>query len=70
MKKPSVTRRSKKSQCFYRIGGAKKITEFAYFSDPKSWMQITIMENILQNFNCQMISENRKVMPLLESTAT
>ena len=41
------------------------ITKVAYFSDPKSWMQITIMENGLQKFNSQVISEKRKVILFL-----
>ena len=47
--------------------GWKLLKSLAYFSDAKSWIQITIMENVLQNFIGEVVSENRKVTLFLDN---
>ena len=47
--------------------GCKLLKSLAYFSDAKSWIQITIMENVLQNFIGEVVSENRKVTLFLDN---
>ena len=65
MGKRTVIFRGKESRFFLRTNSANKFIKVAYFSEPKSWMQITTKKNVLQKFNHE-ISENRKVIVFLD----
>jgi len=65
--KPIVIWRSKKPRCFKSASAPDTLGEVSYFDDPKSWMQVHIMENILDTLNRQMVKEGRKVMLLLDN---
>ena len=65
--KPIVIWRSKKPRCFKSASAPGTLGEVSYFADPKSWMQVHIMEKILETLNRQMVREGRKVMLLLDN---
>ena len=66
--KPIVNCRSKKPRCFKSVSAPDTLAQVFYFDDPKSWIQVHIMENVLDALNRQMVRERRKVMLLLDST--
>ena len=38
------------------------------FADSKSWMQVEIMEKVLETLNCQMVKEERNVILFFDNT--
>ena len=52
--KPIVIWRSKKPRCFRLASVSDKLAEVFYIDDSKSWMQVEIMEKILDTLNFQM----------------
>ena len=38
-----------------------------YFADSKSWMQVEIMEKVLETMNRQMVKEERNVILVLDN---
>lgn len=65
--KPIVIWKSKTPRCFKKASAPDILSKVMYFSDPKSWMQVEIMEKILENLNNQMIKEKRKVILFLDN---
>ena len=65
--KPIVIWKSKKPRCFKRSNAALKLEQVSYFADPKSWMQINIMENVLDKLNNKMKAEKRNVLLFLDN---
>ena len=65
--KPIVIWQSKKPRYFKSASAPDTLAEVSYFDDPKSWMQVHIMENVLDTLNRQMVREGRKVMLLLDN---
>ena len=62
--KPIVIQRSKT----YIASAADKLSEVMYFvADSKTWMQVEIMENILETLNHQMVKEGRNVILFLDN---
>ena len=59
--KPIVIWRSKKPRCFKLASAPATLAEVSYFDNPKSWIQVYIMENVLDTLNCQMVGEGTKV---------
>ena len=59
--------RSKKPRCFRLASASDKLAEFSYFDDSKSWMQVEIMEKVLDNLNHQMRKQGRKVILFLDN---
>ena len=55
--KPIVIWKSKKPRCFKQSNAALKLEQVSYFADTKLWMQINIMENVLDKLNNIMKSE-------------
>ena len=49
--KPIVIWRSKKPKCFRLASAPNKLDEVSYFDDSKSWMQVAIMEKVLDTLN-------------------
>ena len=64
--KPIVIWRSKKPRCFRFARASDKFAEVSYFDDSKSWMQVEIMEKVLDTLNHQMKKQGRKVILFLE----
>ena len=60
--KSIVIWRSKKPRCFRLASAPDKLAEVSYFDDFKSWMQVEIMEKVLNTFNFQMRKERRNVI--------
>ena len=54
--------RSKKPRCFRLASAPDKLAEVSYFDDSKSWMQVEIMEKVLDTLNHQMRKQGRKVI--------
>ena len=52
--KSIVIWRSKKSRCFRLASASDKLAEVSYFDDSKSWMQVEVMEMVLDTLNFQM----------------
>ena len=65
--KPIVIWRSKKPRCFRLASAPDKLAEVSYFDDSKSWMQVVIMENVLDTLNRQMRKQGRKVILFLDN---
>lgn len=65
--KPIVIWRSKAPRCFRLPSATDKLAKVMYFSNPKSWMQVEIMEKILNNLNNQMVREKRNVILFLDN---
>ena len=65
--KPIVIWKSKTPRCFKKAAAADILSKIMYFSDQKSWMQVEIMEKILENLNNQMVKEKRKVILFLDN---
>ena len=65
--KPIIIWKSKKPRCFKRANAASKPGHASYFADAKSWMQIDIMEKVLQKLNNIMKLENRKILWFLDN---
>ena len=64
--KPIVIWKSKKPRCFKRSNAALNLEQVSYFADTKSWMQINIMENVLDKLN-KMKVEKRNVLLFLDN---
>ena len=60
--------RSKTPRCFRLASAADKLSEVMYFADSKSWMQVEIMEKVLETLNCQMVKEERNVILFFDNT--
>ena len=65
--KPIVIWRSKNPRCFRLASVPDKLAEVSYFDDKKSWMQVGIMEKVLDTLNRQMIKEGRNVILFLDN---
>ena len=65
--KPIVIWWSKTPSCFQLASATDKLSEVMYFADSKSWMQVEIMEKLLETLNCQMVKEERNVILLLDN---
>ena len=65
--KPIVIWRSKKPRCFRLASTSDKLAEVSYFDDSKSWMQVEIMEKVLDTLNHQMRKQGRKVILFLDN---
>ena len=65
--KPIVIWRSKKSRCFRLTSASDKLAEVSHFDDSKSWMQVEIMEKVLDTLNHQMRKQGRKVILFLDN---
>ena len=65
--KPIVIWKSKKARCFKRTNAASKLKKVSYFADAKSWMQIDIIEKVLEKLNYIMKLENRNVLLFLDN---
>ena len=65
--KPIVIWRSKKPRCFRLASASDKLAEVSYFDDSKSWMQVKIMEKVLDTLNHQIKKQGRKVILFLEN---
>ena len=65
--KPIVIWKSKKPRCFKKAIAQDRLSKVMYFDDKKSWMQVEIMENILEDLNRQMINQKRKVILFLDN---
>ena len=65
--KPVVIWRSKTPRCFRLASVADKLSKVMYFADQKSWMQVEIMEKILETLNRQMTTEKRHVILFLDN---
>lgn len=65
--KPIVIWKSKTPRCFKKAIAADTLSKIMYFSDQKSWMQVEIMEKILETLNNQMVKEKRKVILFLDN---
>ena len=65
---PVIIWRSKNPRCFRRIVGPKKTPKnVQYYHDPKSWMQTSIMEDVLKKLNSKLIKEKRNVILFLDN---
>ena len=64
---PIVIWKSNTPRCFKKASAPDILSKVMYFSDPKSWMQVEIMEKILENLNNQMMKEKRKVVLFLDN---
>ena len=65
--KPKVIWKSKKPRCFKRTNAESKLQQVSYFADAKSWMQIDIIEKVLEKLNYIMTLENRIVLLFLDN---
>ena len=65
--KPIVIWRSKKPRCFRLASAPDKLAEVSYFDDSKSWMQVEIMEKVIDTLNHQMRKQRRKVILFLDN---
>ena len=63
--RPIVIRRSQKPRCFRLASASDKLAEVSYFDDSKSWMQVEIMEKVIDTLNHQMRKQGRKVILFL-----
>ena len=52
--KPIVIWKSKNHRYFHTANATAKRNQVSYFSNPKSWMQVDIMGNVLQQLNREM----------------
>ena len=59
--KPIVIFQSKKPICFRLVSAPNKLAEVSCFDDSKSWMQVEIMEKVLETINFQKRKERRNV---------
>ena len=67
MGKPIVIWRSENPRCFKRIGGSSKLKSVWYYSDKNSWMQVEIMEDILDRLNKHLVREHRKLILFMDN---
>ena len=58
---------SETPKCFRLASAADKLSAVMYFADSKSWMQVDIMEKVLETLNRQMMKEERNVILLLDN---
>ena len=65
--KPIVIWWSKTPRCFRLANAAHTLIEVMHFTDWKSWMQVEIMENVLETLNRQMLQEERNVILFLDN---
>ena len=65
--KPIVICKSKKPRCFKRTNAASKLKQVSYFADAKLWIQIDIIEKVLEKLNCIMKLGNRNVLLFLNN---
>ena len=65
--KPIVIWRSKKPRCFRLASASDKLAEVSYFDDSRSWMQVEIMEKVLDTLNHLMRKQGRKVILFLDN---
>ena len=56
-----------KTRSFKRSNAALKLEQVSYFADTKSWMQINIMENVLDKLNNKMKVEKRNALLFLDN---
>ena len=65
--KSIVTWRSKKTSRFRLARFPNKLVEVCYFDDSKSWMQVEIMEEVLNTLNFQRRKERTNFILFLKS---
>ena len=54
-------------RCFGLASATDKLSEVMYFADSKSWMQVEIMEKVLETMNRQMVKKERNVILFLDN---
>ena len=59
--------KSKKPCCFKRTYAASKLKQVSYIADAKSWMQIDVLEKVLEKLNYIMKLKNRNVLLFLDN---
>ena len=64
---PIVIWKSKKTRCFKRTNVASKLKQVSYFAYAKSWMQIDVIEKVLEKRNYLIKLENRNVLLFLDN---
>ena len=64
---PIIIWQSKTPRCFKRGNAALKLPLVSYFADAKSWMQIDIMEKVLEKLNNMMKLEKRNILLFLDN---
>ena len=62
VEKPVVIWKSKNLPCFRKANAAAKCDQVSYFSNSISWIQVDIMENVLEQLNHEMKMQSRRVM--------
>ena len=65
--KPIVIWQSKRSKCFRLASTPDKLDEVSFFDDSKSWIQVAIMEKVLDTLNFQMRKERINVILFLDN---
>lgn len=65
--KPIIFCKYKKPRCFKGANAASKFGQVSHFADAKTWMQINIMEKVLQKLNKTMKLENRNILLFLDN---
>ena len=65
--KPIAIWQNKKQRSFRLAIAPNKLAEVSYFDDSKSWMQVQIMEKVLDYLNFQMKKEGRNVVLFLNN---
>ena len=63
--KPIVIWRSKKPSSFRLASAPDKLVEVSYFYDTKSWIQVEIMEKVLDTLNFQVHKGEKKCYLIL-----
>ena len=65
--KPIMIWKSKNPRCFRKTNAAAKRDQVSSFSNPKSWMQVYIMENILEQLKRGMKIQSRCVILFMDN---
>ena len=65
--KPIMIWKSKNPRCFRKTNAAAKRDQVSSFSNPKSWMQVYIMENILEQLKRRMKIQSRCVILFMDN---
>ena len=62
---PIVIWKSKNPRCFKNLRDKQRPTNVTYFSNPKSWMNLKIMIELLEGINRRMRREQRDIMIII-----
>ena len=67
---PIIIGKSASPRCFKGLRDKRRPHGLPYFANPKAWMNINIMNTILNKLNRKMVRQGRKILLLLDNVSS